>query len=78
MPDALAGRVAGQLVQFQRDGQPLFAGHAPVTLDLLLQCAVGIRVARLKFMLRDVVWQVENSKGEDCVEPPKTITLIEI
>lgn len=38
--DAFAGDLAGHFVEVECDGEPLFAGHLAVTLDLLLQ---GVR-----------------------------------
>ncbi len=44
----LARHVAGQLMQTQRNGQALLAGHKAITLNLLLQCAVRTHVTRIK------------------------------
>ena len=40
--DAFARDVAGQLMQIQRDGQPLFAAHFAVTLNLKIQCRLRL------------------------------------
>src|SRR2546426_9226159 len=40
MADSGPGHIARQLVQLQRQRQTLLARHAPIPLDLLLQCAL--------------------------------------
>jgi hypothetical protein len=35
--DSLTSHFAGQFVQFQRDGQPLFAGHLAIAFNLFLR-----------------------------------------
>ena len=37
-PNPFAGDLARELVQIQRDGEPLLAGHLAIALDLLVQC----------------------------------------
>src|SRR5450756_1171250 len=52
--DAFARDVAGELVQIQRNGQPLFPAHFAVTLNLKIQCRLRTHSACLTRFEPDV------------------------
>ena len=66
-PNALAGHLAGQLVEPERDGQPLFAGHPPVALDLLRYGLFGRHVSwrSSSVVIRMIRSAAVNSVGRD-------------
>jgi hypothetical protein len=68
MPDALAGDIAGQLVQVQRDFKPLLARHLAVHLNLKVPRSFRIHTVNLS----RITQSSKRKKALDLVHPKIT------